>query len=1225
MGRRVIDKIVTIRDGEAATAIMMFAYSFLAMTAYNILKPITRSQFISALGADNLPYVQLAAGLLIGVLMQSYSKGAALLPRRMVIPTTLGVEALALAVFWVLFRTGGDWVSVAFYVLALILGILLTSQFWTLASDIYDARQAKRLFGFIGGGASLGGATGAGLTSLIVEEVGTNNLLLVSAATLGFCALLVTAIVRRQHVTTTASALDERGVGGGEALRLLRSSRHLQMIAILIGCAAVGAAIIEQQLNMAAESVTGGSADAITAFLARITFYLSLVGFVVQVVLTSRIHRSLGLAFALLILPATLGASGALILSTGALWAVGSARVLDTSLRYTVDKTTREVLFLPLPPDLKYRAKPFVDVTVDRSAKALGALLVLVLIKPWGFHVGWQGLSVASLVVAAVWIAVALRARAEYLKAVRRSIQTQTMTRTQLQLNGADAATIELLVEELSEAEPLRVLYAIDTLEMLDKRNLITPLLLHHKSGAVRARVLAALECAPAAADRWFPMIHRLLNDRTPSVRAAALHALAALHKEHASSLLRRHLTDPDPHIAIAAAAILADSDVEVDVAVGETALATHVQEAPRATRLELATGLAHVKNARCRALLVPLIHDGDIDVAGAAIRSAHMLMPADVMFVPALVARLAHRALKRAAREAVVSYGDHACRVLGYVLNDHEENRWVRRHVPGTLAHIPTQQSLDVLIGALSDRDGFLRFKVLAAIECLHRRHADLVVNRAVVEQRLLDEARRYYGILTLRFNLRPHDSQSDRSVLTRALDDKLERILDRIFRLLGLIHPWKDVEAARRGLVRGDKRSTASAVEYLDNVLSHSLQKRLMPIFEDMTMEERVRAVNALLRTRPRDVEDTVAQLVHDDDPVVSAAAIQFVQNHRLWSLVHDLEYAQAHDSTEDRLVSEAASWALRIRSESRGTSTVGTLPVIETVHRLALIPLFRLMSVDELCRIAAAGQQICYGPGDDVFGGHGTADHVVFLLDGKAEIGEGPARRELHAPAVIAFREPLERRQLRDRVVVAEHATCLALGADDVLAMLSDNVLWARGLFRTLLDSAADQQACPVHQAAHAVRRGQHRTGVLKPLEKLFMLEQNPLFAGTTVSQLLDIAGIAREVSLEPDTALFDEHDASPVYYVLSGGLHLTSTGSEWFEAGAGAMVGASAALAGVPVGWHGIVSQHGHALCIDREDLVDLLAEDVELLRCVATAVLQATPTGPLRHSSAIQAV
>ena len=93
--------------------------------------------------------------------------------------------------FWFLFTTARAALGrrSAFYLLALILGILLISQFWTLANDVYDPRQAKRLFGFIGGGASLGGATGAGLTALLVERVGTKNMLLVSAAIMAVCLL----------------------------------------------------------------------------------------------------------------------------------------------------------------------------------------------------------------------------------------------------------------------------------------------------------------------------------------------------------------------------------------------------------------------------------------------------------------------------------------------------------------------------------------------------------------------------------------------------------------------------------------------------------------------------------------------------------------------------------------------------------------------------------------------------------------------------------------------------------------------------------------------------------------------------------------------------------------------------------------------------------------------------------------------------------------------------
>ena len=75
----------------------------------------------------------------------------------------------------------------------------------------------------------------------------------------------------------------------------------------------------------------------------------------------------------------------------------------DQSLRYSVDKTTREVLFLPLPSELRQEVKPLVDVTVDRMSRGLGAILLLILIQPWGLHVGWQQLSFVSLGLTVLW------------------------------------------------------------------------------------------------------------------------------------------------------------------------------------------------------------------------------------------------------------------------------------------------------------------------------------------------------------------------------------------------------------------------------------------------------------------------------------------------------------------------------------------------------------------------------------------------------------------------------------------------------------------------------------------------------------------------------------------------------------------------------------------------------------------------------------------------------
>ena len=49
---RVIGRIAEVRREETSTALLMFAYAYLAMTSYNIIQPLTRSKLIASLGAE---------------------------------------------------------------------------------------------------------------------------------------------------------------------------------------------------------------------------------------------------------------------------------------------------------------------------------------------------------------------------------------------------------------------------------------------------------------------------------------------------------------------------------------------------------------------------------------------------------------------------------------------------------------------------------------------------------------------------------------------------------------------------------------------------------------------------------------------------------------------------------------------------------------------------------------------------------------------------------------------------------------------------------------------------------------------------------------------------------------------------------------------------------------------------------------------------------------------
>ncbi|MFA5908597.1 MAG: Npt1/Npt2 family nucleotide transporter [Vicinamibacterales bacterium] len=1220
---RVLGPVVQLRDGESTTALLMFLYSFLAMTSYNIVKPITRSEFISSLGADNLPWVQFGAGVLIGFIMQGYTTVMRAVPRRWTIPVTQAGMAGLLLLFWFLFTTvGADWVAVAFYVLALILGILLISQFWTLANDVYDPRQAKRIFGFIGGGASLGGATGAGLTAFLVESLGAKQMLLVSASIMGLCFFIVTFILKREKAAGTSDATktgEDEGVSSGEAIQLLRSSRHLQVIALVIGFAAIGAAIIEQQLNMAAAEAKGAAnSDAIAAFLAQVTVYLSLIGFVIQVGLTSRIHRVMGIGFALLVLPVSLGTTAVVMLFNRALWAPGLARVLDTSLRYTVDKTSREVLFLPLPAELKYRAKPFIDVTMDRLSKGMGALMILVLIKDWGLGWNWQQLSYASLTMVGLWMFTAMRARKEYLRTFRRSIEQQDVAPADISGANLGPQSIETLVSELSHPEPRRVLYAIDLLDALDKRHLVTPLLLAHESAEIRARTLRVAEAAGTeAADRWLPRVERALRDADASVRVAAVGALAALRGQAAADVMRPFLHGSDQALAIVAAAALASSTHEADVQAAEDrlrAFSSDTREQGTAGRLLAARALGDVENPAFRPLLVPLMYDPNVEVALAAIESAGKLGAQDFLFVVPLVSLLRNRRLKSAARQVLTGFGEPVVAPLAYFMLDREENIWVRRHVPSTLAHLPFPSTVAALLTALDDPDGFLKFKAVSALERIRVTNPEIAIDKDVVTRHLHAEAGLAYSALTLHHNLFVAGGLDSQCLLARSLTEKQSRRLGRTFQLLGLINTPSDIAAVQNTLTDNDPKVRSRGIEYLDNLLSGDVRKRVMILVDDMPTEERIRKGNVIYRTRVRDVEDTVAQLLHDEDESIAAAAVLLVEERGMWSLADDLEHVLAHRDAKDQHMFEAASWALaahRMPPDQRAALWQEPLPSVELADRLRRLPMFDFTHVNELFRLARLGRQVRHEAGRTLYQRGTRPTSVQFLLDGRVQSTGASGVTEIAAPAPLAFEAVLEGAPMTTSVTAVDRVITLALTNDEFLALLSENVELAEGLFRSLIHSrhlGADhthiEGDVPQELKDQATAPEQ-----LQPVDRLLLLQSSPLLAHATAVQLWRLSAIARPVTLQTGSEPIKRGGEAAILIVLSGSLTVEMPGGTTATANAGDIVGMYETLGGSKFDATMTVTETATALRLERHALFELLADHTDLLQGVFSFLLR----------------
>ena len=183
-----------IRKGEERKTLLMFLYFFLTITVLYVLKPVRSSLFLEELGSHNLRYVYLGEGVFLLFVTWLYVQLAKLLPRKVFFTGLLLVFISNLLIFWWLFHRHTPYLSAFFYIWVACFSIVSVTQFWTLANDIFDPLEAKRLFGLIISGGSAGGVLGGLLTNRAVRWMPTEDLLLLSCVLLGGCIFVVSLL-----------------------------------------------------------------------------------------------------------------------------------------------------------------------------------------------------------------------------------------------------------------------------------------------------------------------------------------------------------------------------------------------------------------------------------------------------------------------------------------------------------------------------------------------------------------------------------------------------------------------------------------------------------------------------------------------------------------------------------------------------------------------------------------------------------------------------------------------------------------------------------------------------------------------------------------------------------------------------------------------------------------------------------------------------------------------
>ena len=414
--------IFDIRREETPFAAMMFGYFFLIITSFWILKPLKKSlfiQFYDETGFDLLGWQmtasqaeQLAKVLNMGVAFVAvvvFTILASRYRRQGLSLIFCGFFVLSYAAFSFVMNVPGGPTVWSFYLFGDLFATLMVATFFAFLNDSVTPEAAKRLYGIVGLGGVTGGVVGANLVAAMISELERTHWLWICVALALAIAAIATVAgrwVERHPPPEPAKRHEgEEPAGGNPALegaRLVARSRYLLAIVGIVGLYEIISTILDFQFTSTIAYYLSG--DAIGEQFALTFAITNTVAFVVQLFFTGFVMSRLGVRVALLILPVIILAASAGFALFPILWLGCLLNTADNGFSYSINQSAKESLYVPTSREEKYKAKAFIDMFLQRFAKAVAVLLSLAITAIFVEFASIVWLSAVTLPLVLLWI-----------------------------------------------------------------------------------------------------------------------------------------------------------------------------------------------------------------------------------------------------------------------------------------------------------------------------------------------------------------------------------------------------------------------------------------------------------------------------------------------------------------------------------------------------------------------------------------------------------------------------------------------------------------------------------------------------------------------------------------------------------------------------------------------------------------------------------------------------
>lgn len=858
----LLTKTFDLREGEYKRALLMQLNIFLIISTLLIVKPTVNGLFISQFGVESMPLAFVIVAIFATALSVFYSKKLVKIPLHQLIKQTLTISVITLVIFGLLLSLNFlvSWVIYIFYIWVALFAVFSASQFWILANLVFNAREAKRLFGFIGAGAIAGGIFGGYLTTILAPVMGAEKLLFVSALLLWFCIPL-TRKVWHENISGKSNPHKSSNLLKGieeSPFQLIRKSKHLTYLAGIIGVSVIVAKLVDYQFNAIA-SFRISDPDELTAFFGFWFSTFNLISLAIQLFITRRVVGVFGVGTSLFFLPSAIFFGAIFVLFAPSILAAILIKMSEASLKQSINKSAVELLALPIPLSIKNKAKTFIDVFVDSIATGIGGLILILLVN--GLQLSTQFISLMIIVIIGIWIYFALNVRKEYIKSFRLKIKQSDKDSDSKNIKLSNESVLSGLIKVIERGSEKQILWVLQKSREHPNEKLFNHIssLLNHNSGKIRAEALRNLYFYRNKP--FIDTVNKMIADPVQEVKIAAFEYLLEHNPDNHVELMQQYLMDADYQVGGAALLSLAGEirdnpelkkqyELRRVIAQKIDELQEEIDDDKRKFNTKIlleAIGKGHISSMF--SFIEKGLYATDVMIINSAIIAAGLSGSAE--FIDKLISFIPNPQFSQSATNALAQYGTEILIILQSEIKN-QVNKEIHRKIPLIVEHIESQKSVKFLFGLLDSEDFQVRNEALKSLNNLKTNFPFLHFDKKLVIRRIFDEVRIIHdtlSVLYLQIKLEKEchidDPEIDcslsdaRKSLIILLERRLDGGLERIFRLLGLKFPGDEISSAYKSFQSTKADIRISSIEFLDNLLDTKLKRVLIPIFETTVLE--------------------------------------------------------------------------------------------------------------------------------------------------------------------------------------------------------------------------------------------------------------------------------------------------------------------------------------------------------------------------------------------------